>query len=1044
MSRAWSACQGIDKASSFASEERGSLAIPGDGPVIIKVCGKQVNDASARVQIPKLSEIMRENSSQQQVESQQYTHSPQTDSALPKIQHVSSGSLLVPQQPRQQPCDFILPEHRLLSNQTLISQGNRARPLQDPNLPSQSSGINNLPVNREVVMVTDQPAQLSGFIGSWPSNSSSSAQQHATGPVNRIATVRPQQFIPSSANISLAQNVPPQAAQMPTLPRPRLESMNLPIPKDNTANISTIISQILPPVHQTDLSSSRPAMTQTQSGNARTASMSSTVGRRRRPPGGCFCCPPDPNQRHTVGNQNPVRSGDDLRLHPGSNHEATRGQFSTTNQVSPSICTSGARTQGSLSELQPTVPLPYPQQFFPVTQASNKSSCSVPTGELANQIRSSGPNHHQRQNVLPGHVNSPRAGMLCSQALPTIPESIRSAHGKQLTGGPPLQISSRAVPQQSEIQISSSVVQNPLNQEWSRSHPRESIRAPDQPLSPLSGVDLHPASHPAQRQMFHFTKEQIACNSDGGYATTIRQCSSQQHPQQQQQLPTQPYIQIHQQQVPLQQHPPRQELEQQQQRQQQQRQQPQQQQQLQKQLHQHPRRAGYVPPTPILPKPDSRAHQYWQRNPQFTASGASHCGTSVPQQLPAALNTASSSNFCLNQRPPIQTQFLRPYTPHNVRNGAYLQQPIQPSVQQNQSSVQTSSAPVSQLSVNMVQISKSVSLQRERTGAGSTQHSQTSYSSNTRACLHPNTTHSSLPRQRPNDSERNSARAAKSITPTIYNAANEHLLERRTSFTTPSIATTSIIPTNSFRSAPQSPSMPSEPLLNSPTKTLLPATRTPEPRNIPLRNAQGSELKGNEAITDEASCPATALSSRTGFTTRLLPVQNFVGMKLSDNFKNVNNSETDGNNKPLDSQRDVAGQIVNFSDITEKGDKEGPQLQKDKASYLKPILGVEQSSNGIVLSWDLTSREYESKVIKYELFVTTASSESTGWQSLGVVDALALPMACTMTQFLPGASYYFTVRAITDVGDCGSEMFSHPCSITVLESNQNSSSVSPV
>ena len=167
-------------------------------------------------------------------------------------------------------------------------------------------------------------------------------------------------------------------------------------------------------------------------------------------------------------------------------------------------------------------------------------------------------------------------------------------------------------------------------------------------------------------------------------------------------------------------------------------------------------------------------------------------------------------------------------------------------------------------------------------------------------------------------------------------------------------------------------------------------------------------------------------------------------MKLSDDFKNVNNSETDGNNKPLDSQRDVAGQIVNFSDITEKGDKEGPQLQKDKASYLKPILGVEQSSNGIVLSWDLTSRECESKVIKYELFVTTASSESTGWQSLGVVDALALPMACTMTQFLPGASYYFTVRAITDVGDCGSEMFSHPCSITVLESNQNSSSVSPV
>lgn len=98
---------------------------------------------------------------------------------------------------------------------------------------------------------------------------------------------------------------------------------------------------------------------------------------------------------------------------------------------------------------------------------------------------------------------------------------------------------------------------------------------------------------------------------------------------------------------------------------------------------------------------------------------------------------------------------------------------------------------------------------------------------------------------------------------------------------------------------------------------------------------------------------------------------------------------------------------------------------------IKPILTVQESDNGIVLSWDLQNRENESKVKKYELFAMSSSTETTSsncWDLLGLVDALDLPMACTLNQFLPGASYSFTVRALTADDRCG--MFSDPCSVT--------------
>ena len=105
-----------------------------------------------------------------------------------------------------------------------------------------------------------------------------------------------------------------------------------------------------------------------------------------------------------------------------------------------------------------------------------------------------------------------------------------------------------------------------------------------------------------------------------------------------------------------------------------------------------------------------------------------------------------------------------------------------------------------------------------------------------------------------------------------------------------------------------------------------------------------------------------------------------------------------------------------------------------KSLLLKPVLSIEQNNTDIVLTWDLQKRDHESSIIKYELFVMAASNQTepgdlSSWGLLGEVGALALPMACTMNQFLPGASYYFKARAITEKYERG--IFSDPCFVTI-------------
>ena len=129
---------------------------------------------------------------------------------------------------------------------------------------------------------------------------------------------------------------------------------------------------------------------------------------------------------------------------------------------------------------------------------------------------------------------------------------------------------------------------------------------------------------------------------------------------------------------------------------------------------------------------------------------------------------------------------------------------------------------------------------------------------------------------------------------------------------------------------------------------------------------------------------------------------------------------------------DKTSQIETHKRSTEQRIETFNNERETRHAAIKPVLTAEQCKNGIVLSWDLESRKFMSYILKYELFVNSVSADLAKlhtWERLGIVDALDLPMACTLSQFVPGASYHFAVRAVNISGQF--ELFSQPCSITI-------------
>lgn len=100
-----------------------------------------------------------------------------------------------------------------------------------------------------------------------------------------------------------------------------------------------------------------------------------------------------------------------------------------------------------------------------------------------------------------------------------------------------------------------------------------------------------------------------------------------------------------------------------------------------------------------------------------------------------------------------------------------------------------------------------------------------------------------------------------------------------------------------------------------------------------------------------------------------------------------------------------------------------PLTPGDKHPPPKPWLTLQpvpqEQSKGVMLSWNLNlDGNLHSKITKYQLFAyqeTGARPATNLWKKVGDdVASMPLPMACTLSQFLPGHNYHFAVRAIDE------------------------------
>ncbi|KFM68380.1 hypothetical protein X975_09299, partial [Stegodyphus mimosarum] len=97
----------------------------------------------------------------------------------------------------------------------------------------------------------------------------------------------------------------------------------------------------------------------------------------------------------------------------------------------------------------------------------------------------------------------------------------------------------------------------------------------------------------------------------------------------------------------------------------------------------------------------------------------------------------------------------------------------------------------------------------------------------------------------------------------------------------------------------------------------------------------------------------------------------------------------------------------------------------------KPRLKISAEKQGIILQWDMTLNSNQAKISSYEIFgyqeLKQMPITSSLWVKIGLVQAMSLPMACTLTQFQEGHTYHFSIRAVDVNGHCGA--YSDPATI---------------
>ncbi|XP_074521228.1 activating transcription factor 7-interacting protein 1 isoform X2 [Halichoeres trimaculatus] len=107
----------------------------------------------------------------------------------------------------------------------------------------------------------------------------------------------------------------------------------------------------------------------------------------------------------------------------------------------------------------------------------------------------------------------------------------------------------------------------------------------------------------------------------------------------------------------------------------------------------------------------------------------------------------------------------------------------------------------------------------------------------------------------------------------------------------------------------------------------------------------------------------------------------------------------------------------------------------------QPQLKLVPSQTGIVLSWCVSETDQTCAAVdSYHLYAFHQDNSSSNaaqqhWKKIGEVNALPLPMACTLTQFQSGSTYYFAVRAKDIYGRFGP--FCEPQCTNVITSSSS-------
>ncbi|KAL1005836.1 hypothetical protein UPYG_G00064570 [Umbra pygmaea] len=224
---------------------------------------------------------------------------------------------------------------------------------------------------------------------------------------------------------------------------------------------------------------------------------------------------------------------------------------------------------------------------------------------------------------------------------------------------------------------------------------------------------------------------------------------------------------------------------------------------------------------------------------------------------------------------------------------------------------------------------------------------------------------------------------------------------------------------------------------STPTKTPIPGTR-PKGSFIDLTEEDDDDVQvtgvkkatttavagSSSSVTQRSTGPPPLISTPTGNTARASPQQSVSSPQLSTihyrpPLDSPSKSRTGNNNTPtkgptvslppLPSAPPPAGRLP--MEATQTSPPQQPQLK----------LARVQTQNGIVLSWCVAETDRTCAVVEsYHLYAyhqENAGSAANGpgavqhWKKIGEVKALPLPMACTLTQFVSGSTYYFAVRA---------------------------------